>query len=557
MFPASAKGSKEPAPVVEPSQPEEPVIIKVVEKTQTSFFYGINESVLADVYTGSPESLNRAAASMRKASVDYSDPEKVLLYVAAEIMKIAWPTETVSWEVPLPPSDNAYVGAVSSARKGIYDSSTGNSDFLTLTLPSLVLLLNLSRDDYYAEAEQSLSLAMTMRPDSVLAAYLAGTLYRRMGQPQKAFECYKVAAESAPGCMQASYALAECLRDKGEYGRAFSLVEPFTAKYPGNISLLKLCAETSFAMGNFSVAELYVARVLQQNPSDSGYVLFRARILVEEGEFIKAASLLDVYARTDSESKGYLLLRARVQRDWNKNLRGAVETMSQAVSKYADDEDVILFAAELASASGEKIEGKSAGELAALVLEKNPDSEKARMITVADLVNNKKWNEAYAVNSKLMRAAGASAESRYTQIKICLALGRTDEAWNLAAEQYEKSPSDEQAVQAYLEVLFATGRLAESQDLINRLLPSANSRMKSFLYYRKSYLSKNEQTVLADLRSSLIANPRNSDALYRLYTIYFEKKDYRKAQYYLKQVVALNPNNEEYLRKNAELEKLL
>ena len=154
-------------------------------------------------------------------------------------------------------------------------------------------------------------------------------------------------------------------------------------------------------------------------------------------------------------------------------------------------------------------------------------------------------------------SAGASAESRYTQIKICLALGRTDEAWNLAAEQYEKSPSDEQAVQADLEVLFATGRLAESQDLINRLLPSANSRMKSFLYYRKSYLSKNEQTVLADLRSSLIANPRNSDALYRLYTIYFEKKDYRKAQYYLKQVVALNPNNEEYLRKNAELEKLL
>ncbi|MCI6323077.1 tetratricopeptide repeat protein, partial [Treponema porcinum] len=66
-----------------------------------------------------------------------------------------------------------------------------------------------------------------------------------------------------------------------------------------------------------------------------------------------------------------------------------------------------------------------------------------------------------------------------------------------------------------------------------------------------------ENAALSDLRSSLIANPRNSDALFRLYQIYFDKKDYRKAQYYLKQVVALNPNDEEFHRLNDELTLLL
>ena len=62
---------------------------------------------------------------------------------------------------------------------------------------------------------------------------------------------------------------------------------------------------------------------------------------------------------------------------------------------------------------------------------------------------------------------------------------------------------------------------------------------------------------LADLRSSLIANPRNTDSLFRLYQIYYDKKDYRKAQYYLKQVVALNPNDTDVKNLNEQLNQLI
>ncbi|MBQ1593204.1 MAG: hypothetical protein II077_14320, partial [Treponema sp.] len=66
-----------------------------------------------------------------------------------------------------------------------------------------------------------------------------------------------------------------------------------------------------------------------------------------------------------------------------------------------------------------------------------------------------------------------------------------------------------------------------------------------------------EDEIFADLRASLTANPRNKDALYRFYRIYYNKQDWRRAQYYLKQVVAIDPRNSEFLAQNAELDALL
>jgi len=533
------------------------VELKVPDRKGGSFFRDIDPEILNEVVNGSPAALKKAAGDLRKASIDYTETEKVLLQVAARIMKIAWPTESLGWEPPAAEGKNAYLGALDSAEKGVYDSSTGNTDFLTLVLPSLVLLTNESRKDYYSDSEQALTLALNISPDSVLANYLLGVLYRQEGKSKDSLRYFEAAASNAPECLQTSLAWANSLRIAGQIQSASEIAERLVKRYPDTVSVLKICAETAFALGNYNSAELYVARVLQQNPSDSAYILFRARILVEKDDYIKAASLLDVYARTDTTSKEYLMLRARIQRDWNKNLSGAVETMNQAVSLYPNDADVLLFAAELSSDAGDKLNGKTSGELARSVLAKDPSNAAALGLSIKELVREKKWAEAYGASQQLIGKNNALEDSIYTHIKICLALAKNDEAWTLASSLYNRNPSDEQAVQAYLEVMYATGRKNECAELINTLLPGASSRMKSFLYYRRSFLANGEQNILGDLRSSLIANPRNEDSLYRLYTIYYNKHDYRKAQYYLKQVVALNPSNEEFLKKNTELENLL
>ena len=142
-------------------------------------------------------------------------------------------------------------------------------------------------------------------------------------------------------------------------------------------------------------------------------------------------------------------------------------------------------------------------------------------------------------------------------VDICLACRRIDEAWSLASSLYEKAPKEELSQKCYLKVLVATGRTDKAARLIASLMPSADSQMKSFLYYERSFLYGDEASVLDSLRQSLTSNPRNSDALYRLYQVYYNKKDWKRAQYYLKQVVALNPVDKSVIAKNAELDNLL
>ena len=122
---------------------------------------------------------------------------------------------------------------------------------------------------------------------------------------------------------------------------------------------------------------------------------------------------------------------------------------------------------------------------------------------------------------------------------------------------YKSNPNDESIIQSYIVVLIEQGKKTAALDLINSLLQTSSSKLKSFLYYKRSFLQSSVESSLSDLRSSLISNPRNTDALFRLYQIYYDKKDYRKAQYYLKQVVALNPNDSELKNLNEQLNLLI
>ena len=122
---------------------------------------------------------------------------------------------------------------------------------------------------------------------------------------------------------------------------------------------------------------------------------------------------------------------------------------------------------------------------------------------------------------------------------------------------YKADPDDEEIVEHYVLVMVESGKSVQALSVINQQLSSASSKLKSFLYYRRSFLQNTEETVLSDLRSSLMSNPKNSESLFRLYKIYFNKKEYRKSQYYLKQVVALSPSNADYRNLLEELNSLI
>lgn len=559
---SSKKPSKKKSKKEEP--PEEEIVGEVtaisVEKGRgdSGYFAGINKGLLELVENGSAESLAQAYNGLKKANVDYLDNERVLVFIISQILKIVWPSQvqSISIDEPEVTMKNVYTGAIESAKNGIYDTSTGNKDFLGMVLPSLVLCGVISNSDYYAEAESCLNQALALRPKSVLANYLLALLYSKTSRDSEAVEKLRLAAQESKA-FEIMFALARSLNVLGRYEESKSVTDSLVVLYPSSIELLKLLARNSYDIADYSSAERYAVLVLQQNPSDLEMVLFRAKIFVTTGEYLKATSLLDVYSKTNSTAKDYLLLRARVQKEWNKNSPLAISTVEKALSLYPDDKSVILAAAELAGESGSAIGGKNGAQLANQVLASDPNNLQALSFLIKTLVFEGKWAEAYAASKKVMAAQNPGVEAIATHARVCLSLGYNSEAWDTASALYARLPNDEKAIQVYVECMVRTGRGAQASRFINTSINSASSSMKSFYYYQRSFLAGGEAAQLSDLRSAVIANPRNSDALFRMYGIYFAKQDWRKAQYYLRQVIALNPNNQNYLKLNSDLDKLL
>lgn len=558
---ASKKKSKkdkkaEEVPVETPVETSSQDSIKLpVGKEPRSFFYKVDLSVLEAVQNGSPESLKSAVSSLRHKGREYEENEKVLAVVAAEIMKLAWPSEKITWDIPVASEDNPYIGAINSVKQGVFDYSTGNVDFLTKLLPAMVIL-NSSDTSLYEPSEKAIKLALEIQPTSVLANYLMAVLYEKKKNTSSAEYYLEQAYSNSPKTEEIGLAYSRVLRKNGKLDQATEILQQVST-IATDIAILKQNAYIAFDSKDYDAAELYVAKVLQQNPGDLEFLLFRAKILIEKKDYIHAVSLLDMYARQDNSSIDYLILRAKVQLDWSKNTTAATETVEKALKNYPDNLDALMFAARISSETDSPIAGKYADELAASILQESPDNREAMQYALDGLIRRENWRDAYSICKSFVADESVSSVIIEKYVKVCLQLGKNSEAFDAVKKRYENNPSDEILMQAYVLAYSNTGNRDAVLRYINSALNTATPKMKSYLYLRRSYLQLTEDTQLADLRSSLISNPRNSEALFRLYEVYYDKKDYRKAQYYLRQVVAINPNDSSFKKLNEALTKLI
>ena len=525
-------------------------------KNQREYFAKINPEVLKGVQNGSPDSLRDAMALMRQKGGEYEEYEKVLAAVSAEIMKLVWPSEKITWDIPVITEDNPYTGAISSVRQGVFDSSTGNVDFLATLLPALVIVNNVSDISVYEPCENAIKAALQMQSDSVLANYLMAVLYEKKRNFENAEKYLKIAYDGSPKTTEINLAYSRILRTNGNLTEASKVLNTIDSSV-NDLAVLKQNAYIAFDAKDYDAAELYVARVLQQTPNDLEFLLFRAKILVEKKDYIHAVSLLDVYARQDNTSIDYLVLRARVQLDWSKNTIAASETVEKALQMYPDNVDALMFAARISSETDSPVAGKYADELAARVLEKRPGNQEAMTYALDGLIHRENWKEAYTASRNLISLGNVSPAVVEKYVNVCIKLGKNGEAYDYAKASYDANPSDEILLQSYILAYSKVGNRDAVVKYIDSLMNNASPKVKSYLYYRRSYLQLTEEKALADLRSSLIANPRNSDALFRLYELYYAKQDYRKAQYYLRQVVAINPNDSSFKKLNEALTKLI
>lgn len=555
---ASKKDTAEDPVTLSPTAEQSAMALAAPKQQKKTFFEGIDESLLQKTQNATKSDLLSVLSQIKHQDDTYKENEQVLILLVQGVLSLMYNETAFSITIPQLSAENPYSAALDSAKKGAYDFSAGQSDFFTLVLPSLVLITAPSVQNYYEEASLSLQKGLELQADSFLALYLYALLLDRTNNKALSLQYLEKAYNKDSSYTPLAQLYMKSLYEAGMFDSSFKTAVSLLQISPGNIDALKICAQISFKNKDYDAAEQYVAQVLQREPDNTEYVLFRARILMDKGDYIRVSSLLDLYARNNKNGKEYLLLRTRLQRDWNKNTAAASNTIQEALVLYPADIDVLLLAASLSAQSGQKIGQFSLEDLLALILQQDSQNAEAIFLTVNENVRQQQWEQAYEYSVKIIERNTINEPVLLSHIEICIALGKLNEAETYLNQLSNTQADKELLAVLQIKLLIAEGNKDEAKRLIDiQISSTASSRSKSMLYYERSRIASGEDAKLSDLRSSLTSNPRNNEALYALYEFYFDKKDYRKAQYYLKQVVALSPSDQRLIKLNEEIEILL
>ena len=522
----------------------------------------LDSTLAAHIEKGSPASLKEAVLFIQNDSKGLTNENKLYLKVIADIMYLVYPLETNGVKPPLYAEDEPYLQALKEVKSGLYPVSTKKDGFLGLIIPTLVLTYNDFSDtvlaQYSEDIESRLTEAQKLRPQSVLPHYLLGLLKEKNNKLTEAVVLYQKAWQLDSSCYPAGFKYGHFAAESGNGAEALKIADTLNSSYKDNAEVKLLYAQAHIAKNDLNKASENIVSVLKKEPENISALLLRIRILIEQKEYLKANSLLDAYSTKNKTAKNYLLYRARVTKEWNKNLIRASEFLTEAYKYYPEDFNVLLACAEICFEASTKIDNKSADFFIRKVLEAYPKNTSALALLVKNDINNGKWAQAVE-SAEDLAAKYPSDANKELLLTSYLGAGQTSKALSLAKKLYAntKNPSNS-FINLYMEALYAGKDYQTVKQVINQKIKGADSQLKSILYYYNAKLEQgNSSEYLNFLQSSLLSNPRNKDSLFAMYEWYLKTKDYKKAKYYLGQVLALNPSNKNLVNLSENLDKLL
>jgi tetratricopeptide (TPR) repeat protein len=423
-------------------------------------------------------------------------------------------------------------------------------------LPFLALLQE-TRPDKLEAARTDLLRAAELNMNSVLAPFFLGLIYERSGLLNAAAEEYRRAYAVSGDCYPALLGLARVLESQNRRQEAIRLLSDLVIQYPDNLAVKRQLAAAYYNKGDWSRAEPAIAEVLQRDSRDSGFILMRAHVLVEQGQFLQAQPPLDLFGSMEPNNRLYLFLRARVQAEGYRNRDSALNYLRSILRTYPNDDEASVYAARLLIESGRSEDQTEGRELLNRLLSAGNPSLLVVGLALQDAIHREAWHEARPYLDSLL-AERRSSQDLLSAYTVERGLGNNSAALQAARELYERDTSDENGINAYITALIDTGRNDEAGRLIEtRLVTLPGGVLKGRYYYLRSRLRTGEEAAMNDLRSSLFEDPRNLNALIAMFEIYRRRKDDNRAVFYLKQALALAPDDPRLRRYASEYASLL
>ena len=495
---------------------------------------------------------------IRNNNLSGVDFGRVMTGVNVLLIKLVYPDSPARLPaIDLPLTSN-YARIIREAEKGIYTRPSASSvDFLEHILPFLVvneqteisILMNILKDVERAES---------LRLNSVFPPYFRGLIYERSGQYVQAEAAYRQAYGISEECYPAQIGMARVRRLAGAPSEATNILSDLVVSHPDSIQIKRERAISFYENKDWSRALPALDELLQSDPRDGDLLLIKASILAEQGQYSQANAALDSYAPINPNNRQYLFLRAKVQAEGNRNRDSALNYLRSILRTNPNDTQALVYAADLLMESqrpADQTEGREM--LDRLRQSSGGSSAEVLSLSLRDAIQRERWQEAQGYLNRIL-SSRRTEQDLIDAFYVERGLGNNARALNYARELYDRDNFNHDYSVIYITALIGSGRRDEASRLIEGRLSSANNnQIKSRYFYLRSRLQTNQDTALSDLRSSLFEDPRNLDALIATFEMYHNRREERRAVYYLRQALAIAPEHPVLKRYEREYASLL
>ncbi len=506
---------------------------------------------------GTPDSLRNAVRYLSTAYKKVTAEKQLYLSLITRLMDFLYPLERTSWRIQSFEKENSYLDALDMVTKGKYPQKTDMNTFLSTLIPALILVKDVPVKNYTEDIELRIDRALQLNSKSVLPYYLQGLLYERQNRFFEAETAYKKAWDKAQSCYPAGMHFARLALQHAHNTEVSNIVYMLAEQFPDSIEVQTLLAQMYCAEEKWKEAYEIVKKIQDISEMSPDVFFLQIRILIRQKKYLQATMLLDSYAKKNKTEKRYLLLRTEICRGWTKNTAESQAYLTTAYHLYPHASDVLRACAELCFETGETISEKTTDDFISLLLRQDSKNAYALRLMVKQDIIRQDWDSAFKRAESLYESDPSEA-NRLLYIESCIYIKRWREAVRIASAAYDNDGQPSTALTSlYLEALFGARMYGKLRSIIGERLPESRTELKSVLLYYEALIEKNSQKKLSLLRLSLLTDPRNTKTLFALYEWYYEHDDYKKAHYYLQQVIAFEPNNRKYARLNTNLIRLL
>lgn len=522
------------------------------------------EAVKGRIRIASPETLREAMSVIRQEGFDRTAQGVELFYVADRLLRSAYPYEIGQESLPTEPGESIFPALFSEALAGEYPSvGESEASFITLLVSALSLLdapqMFESERGLPAGAERAAATAeqlVALNSATVLPRYLLGRYHEGLKEGGEARGRYGEALEAAgsAGCYPAVEGLARIAFSEGAYAESAELRGDLLERYPGRLELELQTIEAYLAAGMLDEADSLLADMIRNYPENAMVVGKRPLLLEQYGRYEQAGRLAEALERTYGETPDILLVNARLLMQRNR-VEESVSLLEKGSKLFGSEPFYNAMYERTLIESGNT-------ETARRLLEQNRGGQTSAAATEALLkqaIAAGQWETASEYLEALPEAD--RLDPRFLSYGIAIAENRGDTA---GAVEYARALAERSGAAAdrirLAGVLIGTGTAAARNEAARTIdaLPASelSAGERSMLYYQKSRLASGQEK-LELLRSALLEDLRNTDALIAIARLYRERGELKNSYRYFSQAAALLPENREVAEELKDVEMRL